>query len=310
MPVLLILCCIMFGVHAADLSAGALSADKAASKRSQPIVITIKPLYSLVAHITAGIETPVLLMQQVQSPHHFTLKPSQRRMLANARIIVWLGPQLESALIKIIQQQATPTITALQAKNLKLLKLRHDKSLQHENSEPEAHESHRIDPHVWLSTENAIAISQQIAAALIENDPENTAIYQRNLALLQQKIAQTKHFISSRLQNKRQPFIVFHDAFQYFEVENGLNYIDSISFSENSSSLNRIRKIKTSIEKNNIHCLLYQEPKPAIIDTLTQRTATTAIALDPLGINAQDDKNAWFDIMHQLTLNFERCLNL
>ena len=100
------------------------------------------------------------------------------------------------------------------------------------------------------------------------------------------------------------------DAFQYFEVENGLNYIDSISFDdETSSSLSHIRKIKARIDKDNIQCLVYQAPKPAIVDTLMKQTAIKATALDPLGLNVSNDKNAWFEIMHQLALDFAHCLN-
>jgi len=273
-------------------------------------VVTVKPLYSLVAQLTVGIETPVLLMKQMQSPHHYTMKPSQRRLLASARIIVWLGPQLESYLSKVIKQQSAETISALQAKGLKLLKLRHKSPHEHSSDQIKTDETYMIDPHVWLSTENAAAISRQITDVLIKNNPENTTAYQRNLKSLLQKIEQTQHFIKNTLHNKQQPFIAFHDAFQYFEVENGLNYIDSISFDDESGSgLRHIQTITDNIDNHNIQCLVYQPPKPAIIDALIKRTTIKATALDPLGLNLNDNKNAWFDIMRQLALNFEHCLN-
>jgi len=274
-----------------------------------PIVVTIKPLYSLVAHLTEGVETPVLLMQQTQSAHHFTMKPSQRRLLANAKMIIWLGPQLENTLSNIIQQQSTLTITTSQAKDLKLLNLRH--KLSHQHTQAESNLSRMIDPHIWLSTENAAAISRQIARFLIEYDAENTVTYQHNLNALLKKIEQTRYYIEQTLENKQQPFIVFHDAFQYFEVENNLNYVDSISFSdENNSSLSHIQKIKNTIKKDNIRCLLYQQPKPAVINALIKQTGIQAIALDPLGLKTNNDKEAWFAIMRQLALNFEHCLKL
>ena len=60
------------------------------------IVVSIKPLYSLVAHLTEGLSQPVLLIKQTQSPHHYTMRPSERRLLANAKMIFWAGPQMES----------------------------------------------------------------------------------------------------------------------------------------------------------------------------------------------------------------------
>ena len=90
--------------------------DLTRHEKSGPVVVTIKPLYSLVAQLTEGIETPVLLMKQMQSPHHYTMRPSERRLLENAGIIVWLGPQLESYLGKIIQQKNPESIiTAIHA---------------------------------------------------------------------------------------------------------------------------------------------------------------------------------------------------
>ena len=284
---------------------------------SGPIVVTIKPLYSLVAHLCEGIETPVLLMKQAQSPHHYNMRPSERRLLANARMIVWLGPQLETYLQKVIEQQqknsrySGTVVSAMQAKNLKKLPLR--KKYRHEHDEHSANDStgvdHLIDPHIWLSTDNAAAISKHISEQLIKKNPHHANQIKHNLQLLLNKIEQTADYIKSRLANSKQPFIAYHDAFQYFEDENGLNYIDAINFSDESgTSLKHMRRIKTQIEDNNIRCLVYQPPKPAIIKTLTEQSSVTASGLDPLGLEVRDDKNAWFEIMQQLAVNFSHCL--
>ena len=276
-----------------------------------PIVVTIKPLYSLVAHLTEGVTTPSLLMKQTQSPHHYNMRPSERYLLSKASMIVWLGPQMESYLSKIIQQQnAATVVTALNAGELKILSRRRQHSHEeHDSPSRTITDPHMIDPHVWLSTQNAKAISRQITVALIADDPANAEKYKSNLRLLLSKIDQTETFIKNTLADNKQAFIAFHDAFQYFEEENGLNYIDSVNYDdETGTSLKQIRQIKASIEKNNIQCLVYQDPRPDIINSLTRQTSVKATALDPLGTNVTDDGNAWFEIMRQLAVNFKRCL--
>lgn len=284
---------------------------EAHAESSAAIVVTIKPLYSLVAHLTEGIETPVLLMKQAQSPHHYNMRPTERRLLANAKVIVWLGPQMESYLSKIIEQQKSAVvITAMQAEKLTLLEKRTKHSQSHENTNTE-HTTYwdKLDPHIWLSTRNALAISRQISTQLIIQDPENTERYENNLRQLSAKIEQTAVEIKARLKNTDQPFISFHDAFQYFENEYELNYIDSINFDdETGTSLKHLRKVRASMEKYNIQCLVYQDPRPDIIDSLAVQTGAVAVALDPLGQNISDNKDAWFEIMRQMTDSFNDCL--
>jgi zinc transport system substrate-binding protein len=296
-------------------------------KKPGPIVVTIKPLYSLVAHLTEGVEEPVLLMKQIQSPHHYTMRPSERRLLSSARMIIWVGPQMESYLSKVIQQQNTISISAMQANGLKLLDMRTKHSHQHTSEDTDSHsldshsldphsqdsrsqDSHNLDTHIWLSSHNAVAISQYISQQLIIDDPENTAQYKENLRLLIEKISRLSAEIKTALKNNKSPFIAHHDAFQYFEEENKLNYFDSISSDEETgASLKHLRHIKASIEKNNIQCLVYQPPKPEIIDTLADKTAIKSFALDPLGQAASDEKQAWFKIMRDMAMNFKRCLS-
>ena len=285
----------------------------AAQTKTAPIVVTIKPLYSLVANLTEGLESPVLLMQQMQSPHHYNMKPSERRLLAEARLIFWLGPQLESYLDKVIRQQNTATVvTAIHAQELDFLRLRHKHIAEHPHTQTRNEQlaDREVDPHIWLSTHNAIAISKQITAALIKDSPENATIYKKNLQHLLEKIEQTKTFVHSTLQSDKQPYLVYHDAFQYFEQENGLNYIDSVTFDEETAaSLKHVREINKLIKTLNIQCLVYQPPEPAIVRSLAEHNPIKAVALDPLGMKTKSNKDAWFEIMRQLALDFHQCLN-
>ena len=284
----------------------------AAAEKSAPIVVTIKPLYSLVAQLSKGVEEPVLLMKQIQSPHHYTMRPSEHRLLSNARMIVWIGPQMESHLHKIITQQKAVVVSAMQSNGLKLLNRRTKNSPQHttDHSSPGHLEPGNLDPHIWLSSDNAIAISKHIAQQLIISDPENSSQYNSNLLLLIDKITRLSAEIKTSLKNNKQPFISYHDAFQYFEKEYGLNYFESITYDEEAgASLKHLRHIRKGIEKNNIQCLVHQPPKPDIIITLTRNTAIKTAALDPLGLTVNDEKEAWFEIMRGIALNFKRCLN-
>lgn len=272
------------------------------------IVVTIKPLYSLVAHLTEGVEEPVLLMKQMQSPHHYTMRPSERRLLADARIIIWIGPQMESYLSKIVRQQDTTMVTAMQSNNLKLLDRRAKSGHQHTADDLNPDDL-SIDPHIWLSTHNAIAISRHISQQLIISDPLNRAQYEKNLQQLEAKITQLSAEIKTELENNKQAFITYHDAFQYFEDENQLNHADTISFDEETGvSLKHLRQIKATIKTDNIQCLVYQPPKPDLIETLADQTTIKTIALDPLGQDINEEKGAWFKIMRDMAESFKSCL--
>jgi len=282
------------------------------AERQGPVVVTIKPLYSLVAQLSDGIKQPELLIKQMPSAHHYTMRPSQHRLLANASMIIWIGPQMESYLNKVIQQQDAIIVSSMQADGLKLLNRRkkHDSQTAANNAAHQHPESGQLDPHIWLSSHNAIAISKHIAQQLIINDPKNTVRYKKNLQRLTDKITLLATKIKADLKTNQQPFITYHDAFQYFEDENKLHYIDSINFSEETgTSLKQLRRIRNSIEKNDVQCLLYQPPEPDIIKTLIANTTIKAVALDPLGQRVDNDKDAWFEIMRKIATNFKHCLS-
>ncbi len=73
-----------------------------ATTKEFSVAVTIKPVHSLVAGVMKGVGEPLLVMSTSASPHHYSLRPSERRALANASLIFWVGPELESFMPRIL----------------------------------------------------------------------------------------------------------------------------------------------------------------------------------------------------------------
>ena len=81
------------------LAALAVAASPARAAPPQ-VVASIKPLHSLIAGIMAGVGTPTLIVNGAASPHTYALRPSDARALAAAKLVFWIGPSMESFLVK------------------------------------------------------------------------------------------------------------------------------------------------------------------------------------------------------------------
>lgn len=101
---------------------------------------------------------------------------------------------------------------------------------EHDHEDHEDHDAHEEDhaghghdhghhdPHAWLSPDNAATWLNAIAAALSAADPDNAGAYFANAAAGREEIASLRTEIDGILEPARDGnFIVFHDAYQYFE---------------------------------------------------------------------------------------------
>src|SRR5690606_19621222 len=103
------------------------------------------------------------------------------------------------------------------------------------HAEDQHHHDHQtggIDTHLWLNPENAKVMATAIETSLAALDPDNAAAYHANLAKLTDKIDELDVEIAATLSPvKNKPFIVFHDAYQYFEEHYGVTVAGSITVS-------------------------------------------------------------------------------
>ncbi len=278
------------------------------------IVVSISPLHSLVSSLTKGVIEPQLLLPPGGSPHNASLRPSQAQALSEADLLIWIGPELESFLAQpIARLVAQPAeMQLLKLNTLKLLTQRHGgfwEEDQHEGKIKSEHQS--VNPHIWLSPENAKQMVRSICGRLIQIDPKNGAIYQQNLAVLLQRIGRLKQSLSERLAPiQHRPYLVFHDAYPYLEDAFGLNAIGSIRISaERAPGARRLQQIQTKISESAASCL-FTEPQfsPAVAQILTTGSELNLGVLDPLGSGLDIGEDLWFNLMNNLADNLVDCL--
>lgn len=268
------------------------------------VAVTIKPLHSLVAGVMHGIAEPALIMAGGASPHHYSLRPSERRTLANADLIFWIGPELETFMPRILESFALSTTAAA---------LIDAPGLQHLTTRSRGHHKHthaHIDPHIWLSAHNAHALVDEITTRLIVLDASNAEHYEANRQRLHKRISETDAAIQHKLAGIKSPYLSYHDAYQYFEQAYGLNHAGFVnSGDEVNPSARHIQQLRRIIRDQQVHCLVYEAPnRPALVDTLTKDFDVKVMELDAIGLRLNAGEDTWFEIMHNLAETYAACL--
>ena len=304
-PFFLLSCLLLFANTAISQS------DYHQTVRPVEIVVTIRPLHSLVSAITHGITEPVLLLDSTQSPHHTSLRPSDYRKLAQADIIFWAGASMETFLPAIINtaENKTRFVALMQADGVNLLSIRSKNARTGGTMETGS----QVDPHFWLSTDNARHILKAVTRKLARLDSNNRDKYQKNLEHALKRIDALQADISEHFKLpsvSSTPFISYHDAYQYLEHDYGLNRLASVSLNEEvPPGIKQIRHIKALIRKNHIQCVFYEAPtQPPVLNTLLKGSQAKAIKLDILGIEKKAGKDLWFDSISTLAENMTDCL--
>lgn len=276
------------------------------------IVASINPLHSIVTSIVGNTGNVSLLIESNTSPHNFGLKPSHAKLLNKAEIFFYIDDQLESALKKTIKSlpNTVKVKKVSQFKNLKLLPVR-----ENLNWEEDGHDHNHVhgsyDIHFWLDTQNAIEIAKGVTQELSKLYPENINTFKKNAKKLISKIKTKDNSIKLKLKEvKNKPYIVFHDAYQYFEKAYNLNAIGSILLNpEQLPSPKRIINIRSKIKTLNAYCV-FKEPqyKAQIVNTVIENTNAKVSTLDPLGSNIVPGPDMYIGLLDDLANNITICL--
>ena len=178
----------------------------------------------------------------------------------------------------------------------------------HDDHGHEGHAHGEYDPHIWLDPINAKVILNEMVEHLIENDEKNASIYKSNLDKALKDIDKLISDIKSEL-NKEISFIVFHDAYQYFEERFNVSVLGAFTVNTDimpgAEQLSEIREI---IEHDKVSCI-FSEPQfnPDIINTVAKDMKIKTGVLDPLGATLNPGKDLYFDLIRNISSSFKGC---
>jgi len=294
------------------------------------VAVDIAPVHSLVTRVMEGVGTPDLIIQAGASPHEYSLRPSEAAALQDANLVFWIGSGLTPWLTDIIETLApNANVTELlEADGTIELGFRkgalfeahddHKEDDDHsddDHKEEEAghdeHEHGNHDPHAWLSPQNAMTWMNVIAGQLSAADPDNAGAYFANAAAGR---AETKVLIgevTATLDPVRDGrFIVFHDAYQYFETDFNFPASGAISISDASDpSPARIAEIQDRIAEQGIDCVLV-EPQfnPGLVATVIEGSNAQTGILDPLGSDLKPGSALYPQLIRNLSIALVGCM--
>jgi zinc transport system substrate-binding protein len=283
------------------------------------IVSSIAPVHAIVIAVTGERAHADLLLKGSASPHHFSLKPSHAQMLQEADFVVLIDFGLESFLqrpvrsaqgIKAIELANSPGIKVWETREIGVLSSEHGKSRSHGHDHD--HESHHDDLHLWLDPLNVIAMADYLATVLSTADPDGEAIYRENSERFKERVESVAETIQSQLSPyTNQSYVVFHDAFQYFEKRFGLMSPAVLTLNpEMAPSAKVVREIREYLRSSETRCV-FREPQfsPAILSSLTEGLSVTVAELDPLGDNTAMDVDYYPQIILGMAQSLESCFS-
>ena len=276
------------------------------------VVTDLPPVHSLLARVMQGVGTPKLLMPPGASPHGYAMRPSEASALAAADLVIWIGPALTPWLERSVATLAggADSVVLLETEGTRRLTFRERANFS-EGRAADDRDHGAIDPHAWLDPANAKLWIQVAARALGRSDPENAELYAANAAAGAAEIdALTREIVQAVAPLRQRPFIVFHDAFQYFEVAFDLPAGAAISLGDGSNpSAARMIEIRELMRAAGAVCV-FVEPQFAtgLAERLTEGTGAKIATLDPLGTALPPGAGLYPQLLRDMAASLAECL--
>ncbi|MFT4863818.1 MAG: zinc transport system substrate-binding protein [Pseudohongiellaceae bacterium] len=263
------------------------------------VVTTIRPLEFIAKAVIGELGSTDSLIGRNASPHHFNFTPSNRRALNRADIVLWVGPEFEVHISENMERlvKGRPLLTAFDLADLKLLYLA---------------ESSGKDGHVWLSSHNAKVIASELAAQLAVIDPTNATAFAANLQQFKASLDVSNKAIQARLiAYKSTAYLVYHNGFQYFEQEQGLQHLLPLVLDpEVSPSINQIVAVRKKIEATQPKCLISEADANAdLANTFTRGVEMKIVEVDLLGYNIPLSTQAYIELLESVADSYTACLS-
>ena len=311
------------------------------------VVTDIVPVQALVAQVMGGLGAPVLLLSKGADEHDFALRPSQSQALAEADLVVWIGPGLTPWLERALDGTGGAQLALLSAAGTETRAYGAGNGAEAHGADAHGAEEHGadahgaeahgaeehgaeahgadsgsegdaghdhagVDPHVWLDPGNAGVWLGLIAAELARIDPANAAVYASNAALAAKDLRGLDAQVAAILAPvKDQPFVAFHDAYAYFIAHYGLQMVGALREGDAAApGAARIAALRDELAAGGVVCVFPEaQHDPAMLVQLVEGTAVKlGAAIDPVGSTLEPGPQAYAAVLTGLAQALADCL--
>lgn len=261
-------------------------------------MISIKPLYGLVAKLTQG--TPLtlsLLYDGTRSPHTSDITPTEALALQHADLLIWAGGLYETHLVRMLHlPKASADLS--QVPGLIWLPVRHP----HTCTQNTHHHHVPHDGHYFLHPLNAIVLIDGIKHTLTHHFPTYTAHFQKQASIAKQDLFAFYHTQKKRIDDAHGNTVhyrVSHDFMVYFDAAFGTHSCGTLGKDPHHGP-----SVKEGLDilkhKDAIDLILYEDQFPsAFIDKLKQHAIVTQ-RIDYLGTDIPATPNAYEAILKHI----------
>ena len=272
------------------------------SANSNPpeIVVSIKPVHSLVTGLMKDVGTPVLLIKDPQTPYDFTITATQTAQLNAAKLVIWVGPELEKNLEPVIAllPSSTTVVELLANSRLKILPSRSNPSLR--------------DPFFWMDDRNMIILLDELTELFIHIDPARSHVYKRNRREMMVPLRRIdKEYEYGYRGLKAGMGVTYFDTLQYFEQAYALNILDTVTGTpwDDEKAVNML-KVRNRVQQKEAACLFLDVSMHAgNLELIVKDQQVNIGKLDVLGSKFSAGADLYLKMMQYNTDVIKQCLN-
>jgi zinc transport system substrate-binding protein len=280
--------------------------------KDREIVVSIKPIHSLVCALTKGMTNPRLLVDGNFSPHNFQIMPSQAMTIKNAKYIIWIGPSYAKPLHMHLQNFKGKVLCLQDSKLIKFKAISTGTFWdEHSNCCHHDHEVNQmsLDGHIWLDPNIMLQVVDVVLEFLIKNYPEYTNLLEANAAAYRVRLKKLHTDLSLKmLPYKGKTYIISHDGNQYFDDAFGAKTIATISIDPSvppcAGHMLKLRRAVLDGEINPV-CLFSELQMDGVLAENYAKILNIRCALlDYLGTHIPSGEYAYEEIMNAYVTSF------
>lgn len=230
-----------------------------ADTAKKTISVTIPPLKGIVNQIVGDDYKVNVLLPSGTSPETYSPTISQLTAVSNSDFVFTIGTlNFEQTLANSLKDNAKGQIIST-SEGVHLIEGTCNHAHHHDLEEHHSHH-HSIDPHVWMSHKGLLKIIDNIANALVINNPDSIS-YIANAERVKSQITAQIAKAEATFNNAPKSFLIYHPALGYFAEEYGLEQISLENEGKNPTPKS-LAEIVEKVDDDNLTVLLYQQEYP------------------------------------------------